>query len=134
MSPVAETALSFEVKLPHLGPSKNELARMHWAAKGRVVRLVRDIVGVMARNEHLPAATGPRTVRLTVIRGVGGGRTMDDDGCATACAPIVDGLRDARLLIQDDPKSARLLTPVQVRDPKGAGLRVRVELWDGIAG
>jgi len=130
------SSVEFTIRLARIGPSKNQLAQIHWGAKGRWVKEVRDATALQAKSvrNHTGAAvaTNPRTVQMTVIRGKGAGRTLDEDGCMTALAPAVDGLRDAGWLRQDDPQSAHLLTPIQRRDKAMFGVAVVVRIWPGI--
>ena len=103
-------------------------ARMHWAAQARWAKNWRRttalIVGdMMKRAAWREDATVPK--RVTFIAHVA--RLMDRDGVIAALKPAVDGLRDARLIHDDDPVSGHEFgDPVQVVDRKGRGVEITV--------
>lgn len=87
--------------------------RYHWADKARRTRTLRHLAKVEARN-HDPLAS---TVHVAAFIGyLTGGRA--DPANAAVVKPLIDGLVDGGLLVDDD--STHVIGPTYLRDPKSA--------------
>lgn len=83
-----------------LGP--NELRRVHWATRGRRVRLWRDKTWAECLLSHPQRHSFPGQVRVSFV--IRRGRSVDLDNAAAACKAILDSLvRDLGMLRDDSP-------------------------------
>ena len=81
--------------------------RLHWAAKAKRVREIRNLAGLIARG-HTPAPV-PCLVDVTIHRPKGGTLRDAENGAVTVKA-CLDGCRDAGLLAEDDRKHVTAIT------------------------
>ena len=100
----------------------------HWAVKARDRKGWREVTALCVGSAMRIANWGyapffPKVVILTAFTW----NTYDDDGLAAALKPVVDGLRDARLIHSDDPQSGHRIERRQVIDRKHRGVEVVVE-------
>ncbi len=82
----------------------NDLLRMHWAKRNRVLRIEAEFVAGYARLQHIPRARGKRRVSLRMVL-QGQDKVRDADGCWKG---ILDHLVKARLLIDDSVEFVEL--------------------------
>lgn len=97
--PVITEARRWTLTLPLVAPLSLNDRHSHWATRARQSRDLRDAVCLLARGQRIPALDRaavrlhwePRTAR-----------TRDGDNAAPTVKAAVDGLRDARVLVDDD--------------------------------
>lgn len=94
-------------------PSTNRLAGKHWAESGRVKKQARLLIGAMARHHRTPKATGRRRVGLMILYS-DARRKCDPDNYWKA---LLDALKHAKLIVNDDETHVVLETPVFQRCP-----------------
>jgi hypothetical protein len=93
-------------------PAKlNQLLNSHWAARGRVKKLDRDLVTVCARMAGTPRAKGKRRVSLVLT--LAPGQRAGDPDCYWKS--LLDALVHAGLLGDDSPRWCELGTVGFVR-------------------
>lgn len=72
----------------------------HPAARNKRVHRLRQRSAALARGQHLQPATGLVRITATVHGRVA--RWSDPNNAADTTKPLVDGLRDAHVLVDDD--------------------------------
>ncbi len=96
------TATSWTVEIPNFLPTPlNELMRMHWAKRNRILKKEYFLIAMQCRWANVPHATGKRRVsqKLTLNRsGRNRDNERDDDGCWKG---VLDGLVEAGMLMGD---------------------------------
>jgi crossover junction endodeoxyribonuclease RusA len=103
-------------------PRLNMNDRGHWRAFARHKANWRHAAKIHGRNLQLPAIDHPVNVR--VVFGVRDpGRRRDPHNMAPTVKAVVDGLVDARLLVDDDSAHVTIIDPVFV---KGPGVRIEI--------
>lgn len=75
-------------------------ARLHPMVRNRVTREIRGAAKIAARAARIPAMTGPVSI-LAVQHPATGARGLDADNIAPLVKPMIDGLRDAGVLVDD---------------------------------
>ncbi len=105
----------------YLPERQNVLMRCHWSKRVKLVKECNDLV--MAYSRDLTCATFKR--RVTVTLTLAGRRKERDPDSSHKL--ILDGLRAARLIVDDSPRWCELMPLVQVR---GDGIATTVELED----
>ena len=78
-------------------------ARLHRMVRARITREIRSATEIIARAEKLPAMTAPVAI-LAVQHPAMTGRACDTDNIAPLVKPMIDGLRDAGVLVDDNPR------------------------------
>jgi hypothetical protein len=73
--------------------------------------------------EHAPQIQGPSADRITVCITRCGSRLLDVDNMAGGCKPLVDQLRYAKLIPDDDPASVEIVFR-QEKAAKGAEMTI----------
>ena len=85
----------------------NRASRGHWTKRADVIREIREDIKLLCweRGNKAPHFTTPVTidVRLECRRG-GGARRLDTDAGYAVAKAAVDGLRDARVIVNDTPE------------------------------
>lgn len=87
------------VQLPFSSPPLSLNQRLHWAAKARLSRTVRDVTHAAAKAANLTPVEAA-TVTLHYRQKVQ--RPIDKDNLMATIKPAIDGLRDAGVLVEDD--------------------------------
>lgn len=88
-------------------------------AAARITKQIRLDAANLARSQKLPRFTGPVTI-LGVQHPPKGGRGLDSENIAPLVKAAIDGLRDAKVLINDSAKWVRATTyTVGERTPLG---------------
>jgi len=111
-------------------PHDNETRRWHWAKRSREMRVWRDAANWGARGAYRDStfAGEPRPSRIHVVFRYRVKRTRDVANLVASLKPVIDGIVDARMLVDDGP--AWLPggpTVEEVVDPKGFdGIEVTV--------
>lgn len=99
--------------LPWRTPPLSMNQRLHWAAKARLSRTVRDVTHARAKAEEIPAFTVPVVVTLNYRQKVQ--RPIDKDNLYATVKPCLDGLRDAGVIADDT--SAHVTPLVAIHHP-----------------
>ena len=93
--------------------------RPHWATKARRTATIRQRAMLAARASHVDPAPIPCLVTVTITRPKGG-RLRDAENAAPTCKAAIDGLRDARVLAEDD-RSHVVAVITRIAPKNGAG-------------
>lgn len=101
------------IDLPWRTPPLSLNQRLHWAAKARLSRTVRDITHMRAKADKVPAFDVPVIVTLNYRQKVQ--RPIDSDNLYATVKPCLDGLRDAGVLRDDT--SAHVTPLVAIHHP-----------------
>lgn len=106
----------FVIPLTVKPPTAN--SRLHWAARARLVAMLRAGSSVIAASERnrlgAPKAEGRRRLELTYVRaGREGSQPLDADACAAAMKPIVDAIVSAGWLRDDSADWCEYVLPRQ---------------------
>lgn len=126
--PLEVTQTMITLQIPEASPSLNEFIKAHWN-KYSAMRRHWSMLVLVAKTE---AAVGtvvnwtpyPKS-RVRIIRE--GLKLLDEDNLKGGTKPVIDGLRDQRLIIDDSPEHM-VLEVVQVRISKPQYPRTRIEI------
>lgn len=115
---------TFVLPLPCALPTPN--SRLHWAARAKLTRTLRNTSRIIAQSVRHDWArpTGRVHITLTLLRGKGQ-KFLDVDAVPAALKPVLDGLVDAGWARDDHPKWLRLTT-AQARTSGPPAVRVSV--------
>lgn len=120
------TRVSFGISLTTRLLSPN--TKMHPLARARINRGTRQAVKMAASSQrhavHLDPVTEPVRLRLTLVR-AGHQKRFDRDNLYAALKPVLDGLRDAGWLADDDQ---RRLPSYEAFQDRGKEPEILVEL------
>lgn len=94
-----------EIRLEGLPKTPNELVRLHWAQKAKEAKKWRTMSAYVARK--FKPKTPFESVELTFIRG--SSRQCDFDNGIAALKPIIDGLKDAGIILDDNPNVVKAI-------------------------
>lgn len=111
--------------LPYPSPPLRDNDRPHWAAKARTVKELRRDAWVLARAEKLPKGLG--RVRIVLHWRPAIVRRRDPLSAAPTLKPLVDGLVDYGLVVDDDIEHVELRCVVE---PVGRPGRVWLTITD----
>jgi hypothetical protein len=129
-----KAARGVEVRFQIRCPANTANRRMHWAARHRLFRRVREEVweallatnALPSPNAILTLAKSPAKKLVSFVRYYGGRlREMDHDGFACATKPVLDALKCSDRgfgLIFDDAPRWCAVTWEQVKDKDRAGM------------
>lgn len=106
------TVLTFDWPRPPLNANQ----RLHWAAKAKLTRTVREITKMTARRDNLHPKTHI-TVQLTWI--VSDKRRRDSDNIYPTFKAMCDGLVDAGIVPDDTPQYMDKRAPLIRHEPGG---------------
>jgi hypothetical protein len=100
-------AVRYEFVIPLAGHLPNKNDRLNRYEQARLTKAARMIARVFANSERarlkVPPATAPRGVKLTLVRGFRQ-KLLDPGQVVRSLDPILDGLVDARWLVDDQPR------------------------------
>jgi len=117
--------MMYVLKLPYPTKSNNELVRMHWAAYQRHRREMDAIMQAERRKVGLLTAVGGERRKVVITRY--GPRTLDHDNLVGGVKPLIDALRGAGVIWEDDPTHIDL--EVHQRKSTGGHRHTRVEIY-----
>lgn len=132
------TALEFTIPLGNELPTPNLVRTKHWSWRARVTKDLRGAAwmatrealidwmasqGSMEARDALLAERVLRRVEFTLVRGKGQ-QMLDPDAVPSALKPILDGIVDTHLLVDD---SAKWCQPVYAQE-RGDKPLLRVEI------
>ena len=103
--------------------SLNKLLEKHWGARSKLSKQYEVAIRMLARD--ITKATGRR--RLRIERHSRG--TLDKDGAYGGCKPLIDAVKRAGLIIDDNPANVELEV-VQVKLAKGERPHMVITLAD----
>lgn len=107
---------TWTLRLPWTKPPLTLNQRGHWAGRSRVIREVRNTARILARHAQIPACPRIHAQLVYVPRDK---RTRDQDNLVATLKPLLDGLRDAHIVPDDDPTHVAW-TPPRIDPPNGA--------------
>lgn len=114
------TTLVFEWPRPPLNANQ----RLHWAAKSKLTRDVRDTAAFKAKSAGVPEVDHV-SVRLVWV--VTDKRRRDTDNTYPTFKAMCDGLVDAGIVPDDTPQFMTKLAP-QIRYEPGGTARIELEV------
>lgn len=88
------------IDLPYTRPPLSGNQRMHWAPKAKIVRQLRSDVATLCRVKHLPVGLG--RIEVTLHWQAPDRRRRDSDNLYPTLKACIDGIRDARVVEDDD--------------------------------
>jgi crossover junction endodeoxyribonuclease RusA len=121
--------------MPPPPPALSPNARVHWSARCEVVAAYRMIAKSraheqMERGDMRFRVFAVPTFEMGVTLVTPSNKRRDLDNLLAACKPLIDGIVDARLLVDDSSRYLTRIT-VQRRVEPDAEAHVRVELYEG---
>lgn len=96
------------VIIPAPAPWINANQRLHWAARARLTRAWREAAGWHARADRIARFTSPVNIRAVVHKSTIA--RFDPHNLVPTVKAAVDGLVDARVLLDDDSEHLRVLS------------------------
>lgn len=111
----------------------NNGSHKHWSVKAKTRKEWRKatflcvLAAVRTRLEQRAEWRYPADVPKVVVLTAFVWNLYDEDGLAAALKPCVDGLRDAKILHDDSPRSGHRIERRQVIDRKHRGVEVVIE-------
>lgn len=105
--------------LPWNAPPLSLNQRLHWAAKARLSRTVRDVTHARAKADKVPAFDVPVIVTLHYRQKVR--RPIDKDNLYATVKPCLDGLRDAGVITEDTSAHVTPLVEIHLPEPGQPG-------------
>jgi hypothetical protein len=114
---------AFTVDLRGLPDLQGHRSRVHWAKRHRHDRQWREAVGWAAKDWRLPAPFDFAHVVFTRFSS----SEPDHDNLVASCKPLVDGLVDAGVLVDDSPRHVTCSYRWE-RAKRGEG-HVRIAVW-----
>lgn len=115
---------TYRLDLPHGRPPLTLNQRLHWAARSRTTRELRQTVTWLAKAAQIPAA---EHVTVTLHYAPGDNRRRDDDNLVATSKVCCDAIVDSGVVPDDTPAWMTKPTPVIVPPPaKGMWLTVEV--------
>lgn len=114
------------LQIPEPTPSLNEFTTGHWS-RYRSMRKHWSLLVMVAKNHASIGAWPPfAKSKVTIVRE--GVKLLDDDNLKGGCKPIIDSLRDHRLIVDDSPAHLELVvTQVQIRKPFYPRTTIQIE-------
>jgi Holliday junction resolvase RusA-like endonuclease len=98
-------------------------------ARSRLVKQIREVVALVVRSERnrlgIPPAFTKRSLSLTLLTPKPF-RRLDADNLVAACKPVVDGCKDAALILDD---RAQFVDVAYAQEPGALAVRIAVSLW-----
>lgn len=91
---------TWTLRLPWTAPPLTLNSRQHWHAKHRITREIRTVSAALARANRIPKCARIH-VKLTYFPRQE--RTRDADNLVATLKPLIDGLRDALVIDDDNP-------------------------------
>ena len=118
----------YHVTVEVVPPTLNTLLRLHHMVRSRVVRLVKQAT-VLALRPVPPL----HRARVDVVR-YSAGRQPDYDNLVGGCKHVVDALKAAGVIDDDDSSHVRVTYEAR-RCATGQGwVELAIEPWDGLGG
>lgn len=71
---------------------------MHWRTEGRLVSYWRSLAGTLARAQQMPRC---ERIRVSAVIYRERSREADESGDAERLKPLIDGLKDAGVIVDD---------------------------------
>ena len=100
LPPAGPEPRTWTIELPAAMKLLNANQRPHWAAKGRIVAALRLAAFACAKNAHIPPLSQVRiVVEYQPPRKI---RKRDGGNWAPTGKALIDGIRDAKILPDDD--------------------------------
>jgi hypothetical protein len=110
------------IYIPRVTPSLNVTIRQHWAKRAREKEMWRRYLLVaMGPGEH------PVYRRICITR-IAAGKGLDPDNLAGGCKQLVDAIRDAGL-IEDDDEASVSIEYVQRPPRDGEAKGTQIDFW-----
>lgn len=101
-------------------------ARPHWAAKARATRDYRFACKVAGLEARQAGAAGSKHVTMNIAFDCARGPLPDKDNCLASFKAGIDGLRDAKILVDDTPEWLDIGS-LTVRRGSPSGVVVEIE-------
>ena len=116
-----------EIELPlHKGkPPLTLNQRLHWYEKARRTSLIRNAAAWSAKALNLGTC---EHISVTLHYATGDERRRDADNLVATMKPAVDGLVDARIVIDDDPTHVTTIMPTIHNGPGKRRLWITIHI------
>jgi Holliday junction resolvase RusA-like endonuclease len=106
---IAPPAPDIKLVVWKIPPSSNEYLRMHWAVKKRLRSNFAWLLKIAAAPHILTAEKMAAHVQITIFsnapKATGGrARRLDYDNLYGGVKPLLDAMKDIRLIVNDSPK------------------------------
>lgn len=101
--------MTWTLTLPFTRPPLSLNDRMHWAAKAGITRRVRHAACVLARAQKIPPC---ERISVQLHYQPRDKRSRDEDNLFLTVKACVDGLKDARVVEDDDSTRVTHLSPL----------------------
>lgn len=95
------------LEIPRVPPSPNNLLGSHWRYRAKNSELWRTEIAVAVHQAGGPPAKPYPRAKVTIDRRSRG--ELDPDNLVGSVKPVLDGLRYARVLVDDTPKHLELV-------------------------
>jgi len=121
-------ATIYRVEVPGIPLSPNASSGKHWGTIARDRKTFRGDARLLALP-HVTAHGGPlqrARITITIVRRTG--VPYDPDAAVSICKPIVDGLVDAHLLVNDGPRYVEYAPAQQRLGPRKMTIIELVEI------
>jgi Holliday junction resolvase RusA-like endonuclease len=118
------------IRLPWMAPPLKSNDRMHWAAKSKETKIIRNATAlacVRQLNPHDLPMPLPGPVVVTLIWEVADKRRRDVGACAPTLKAAIDGIVDSGWLRQDD---WTVVAEERLRIEVGTRKGVRIEITE----
>ncbi len=112
--------------LPYRQLNPNNMRRNHWGVHSQVAAIAREEAYLTARNALPPNFKTIQHCEIEEIFTVSNHRVMDIEGQMAACKPWIDGLVDAKVMINDDWQHVHRLSGSFRFDSGKEGTEIRV--------
>lgn len=113
-----------EIILTGLPEGPNVTKTWHWAKKAKKVKQWRVMAAWMA-SKHRPKTPFSK-IELSIIRF--SSQPMDADNAIASCKPLIDGLKDAKIIVDDNPNViVKIHYEWQKASPKQGQIKLIVE-------
>ena len=118
-------ATVWRIPLPHDKPPLSLNDRMHWGERSRIVKQLRHDTALLARSQRIPEC---QHITVTLHYIPKQNRRIDADNRVATSKPCVDGLVDAGIVPDDNPRFVNHRMPVIHPADKNARTRLWIEV------
>ncbi len=106
--------------------SMNERERAHWRTRARELFNITDAITWLALAQRIPKATGPRSVRVEIVKGPNSHHRDDPGNLPARAKSILDALVSLDYLAGDNDRWLTGLEVVESRSLQGPMVRVTI--------
>lgn len=111
-------------------PTNNAMIRQHWAKRNGVTQEIKQAFWALALKHGSKAPRFPGRVFITVSVTSRTKKFADTDAAGLAVKAAIDGLKEARVIVDDTPRYVGAVLTLPPLHTTTDGLTLRVEEWD----